>query len=211
MASHDLKAPLRGVSNLAQWLAEDLGEQASPTLLEYTRLMRGRIQRMEALIDGILAYSRAGRAAGHPEPVEVGGLLREVVELLAPPPDRQLLIGPGMPVLHADRAALQQVFMNLLGNAVQQGAQRVEVQVTAEGDLWHFCVADDGPGIAPALQERIWGMFQTLSARDRAEGTGIGLAVVRKIVQSRGGAAWVESDLGQGARFHFTWPRKDPT
>ncbi|WP_374676144.1 CHASE domain-containing protein [Ideonella sp.] len=208
VASHDLKAPLRGIANLAQWLVEDLGERASPEILEYTQLMKGRIHRMEALIDGILAYSRAGRAAGHPEPVDVAELLREVVELLAPPAGRPVEVAPGMPVLQTDRSTLQQVFLNLVGNALKHGAGPVQVGVRPEGATWHFWVRDDGPGIAPQYHERIWAMFQTLQSRDRVEGTGIGLSVVRKLVQSRGGRAWVESAEGEGATFHFTWPRQ---
>lgn len=209
VASHDLKAPLRGIANLAQWLVEDLGERASPEILEYTQLMKGRIHRMEALIDGILAYSRAGRAAGHPQRVEVAELLREVVELLAPPAGRPVEVAPGMPVLHTDRSTLQQVFMNLIGNAIKHGAGPVQVGARPEGPVWHFWVTDDGPGIAPQYHERIWAMFQTLQSRDQVEGTGIGLSVVRKLVQSRGGRTWVESAEGQGATFHFTWPRQE--
>jgi signal transduction histidine kinase len=210
VTSHDLKAPLRGIANLAQWIQEDLGEQGEQ-IAQYTRLLQGRVHRMEALIDGILQYSRAGRVLADPVQVDVGELLREVVELLAPPPGMRIEIVPPMPVVLADRTALQQVFMNLVGNALKHAAgERGEVRVAArdDGRCWEFSVADNGPGIPAQYQERIWAIFQTLEARDKVEGTGIGLSIVRKTVEARGGRAWVVSAEGAGATFFFTWPKQ---
>lgn len=208
-ASHDLKAPLRGISNLALWIEEELGESATDTVRGHIAKLRGRVHRMEALIEGILAYSRAGRTGNPPEPVAVGRLVRDVVDLLAPPPTLRIDVAPDLPVLHTERAMLQQVFMNLIGNAVKYagGASGcVTVAWAREGDWVSFTVADDGPGIAPAYQEKVWGIFQTLSPRDKVEGTGIGLALVKKVVESRGGRVWLDSAEGKGATFGFTWP-----
>jgi PAS domain S-box-containing protein len=208
-ASHDLKAPLRGIANLALWTEEELGEAATATVREYIAKLRGRVHRMEALIDGILAYSRAGRVAAPPEPVAVARLVRDVVDLLSPPAGLRIEVPPDLPVLQAERAMLQQVFMNLIGNAVKHAGGPggvVTVGWAREGDWFNFTVADDGPGIAPAFQDRIWGIFQTLAPRDKVEGTGIGLALVKKIVESRGGRVWLESAEGKGALFGFTWP-----
>ncbi|RYZ15682.1 MAG: ATP-binding protein, partial [Myxococcaceae bacterium] len=112
------------------------------------------------------------------------------------------------------RGTRQQVFMNLLGNAIKYGAGAdggtIEVSCREDGPLWSFRVTDHGPGIAPEHQERIFGIFQTLAARDRVEGTGIGLAIVKKLVERQGGTIRVESDVGQGASFVFTWPREPP-
>jgi PAS domain S-box-containing protein len=212
VASHDLKAPLRGIANLAQWIEEDLGDRVTGESAEHMRLLQGRVHRMEALIDGILNYSRAGRVRTPAEPVDTGSLVREVVELLAPGEGVEVEVEPDMPTLEAERVPLQQVFMNLIGNAVKYGrGERSDVKVRVEWrpvrDAYEFTVADDGPGIAPEYHERIWGIFQTLQARDKVEGTGIGLSVVRKIVESRGGEVWLRSAAGEGARFHFTWPR----
>jgi PAS domain S-box-containing protein len=212
IASHDLKAPLRGIANLAQWIQDDVGERLSGESSEHMRLLQGRVHRMEALIDGILAYSRAGRALSTREAVDVGGLVRDVIELLAPPSGFAIEVSPMMPVLEAERVPLQQVFMNLIGNAVKySGAGRAHASVTVEcrdlGDAFEFAISDDGPGIAPEYHERIWGIFQTLDARDQVEGTGIGLSVVKKIVETRGGRASVESAPGQGATFRFSWPK----
>ncbi len=210
VASHDLKAPLRGIASLADWIQEDLGERLSAESQEHMRLLEGRVHRMEALIDGILAYSRAGRVRESLEQVDVGALLRELVELLAPPPNAELTIEPGMPVLETERVPLQQVFMNLVGNAIKYGSRDhlvIAVGVSRHADLFEFTVQDNGAGIAPQFHERIWQIFQTLAPRDQIEGAGIGLSVVRKLVETRGGRAWVESDVGRGSTFHFTWPR----
>ena len=210
VASHDLKAPLRGIANLSQWIEDDLRETMTDDTREQLRLLRGRVRHMETLINGILDYSRAGRVRAQPEPVDVGQLLAECVELLAPPSEATLEVAPGMPTLNTERVPLQQVFLNLLGNALKHANPpevRVRVAAREVGDFWEFSVADDGPGIAAEHHARIWGLFQTLGTPNELESTGIGLSVVKKSVESRGGRAWLESTPGQGATFRFTWPR----
>jgi PAS domain S-box-containing protein len=209
IASHDLKAPLRGIANLSQWIEEDLGDDASDTVKSHLQLLRGRVHRMEALIDGILQYSRAGRARSESETVAVGRLVCDVIELIAPPDRVRFDVAPDLPVLVTERLLLQQVFQNLIANAVKYNPRpdaTVRVAGTATADGWRFSVSDNGPGIAPEFHERIWGVFQTLAPRDKVEGTGIGLALVKKIVESRGGSVRVDSAPGQGATFEFTWP-----
>ena len=174
------------------------------------RKREGRVHRLENLIDGILSYSRAGRVREKPEAIDVGKILREIIELLSPPPETRVEIAPDMPVLVTERAPLQQTFLNLIGNALKHaGGTDPEVRISARdaGPFWEFSVSDNGAGIAPEYHDRIWGIFQTLKARDKVEGTGIGLSVVQKIVQSKGGRAWVESAVGAGATFRFTWPK----
>ncbi|MDO9016974.1 MAG: ATP-binding protein [Deltaproteobacteria bacterium] len=213
VASHDLKAPLRGIASLAEWIEEDLGAQIPDGVRGHLGMLRGRVARLEGLIEGILAYSRAGRTGRAVVEVDVGALLAETVELLAPPPTATVTIEPGMPVLRTARAPLQQVFMNLIGNALKHAAgpaTAVRVSAREADGFWEFSVTDNGPGIAPAFHERIWGMFQTLKPRDEVEGTGIGLSVVRKTVTAMGGRAWVESADGVGSCFRFTWPAVPP-
>jgi light-regulated signal transduction histidine kinase (bacteriophytochrome) len=210
VASHDLKAPLRGIGNLAQWVLEDMEGEPPAKVKAHLDMMRGRVQRMEALIDGILAYSRAGRTRSAGQPVPVTEVLQEVLLLLAPPDTVRVEATTPLPVLWGERTALQQVLLNLLGNAIKHGIgtdTRIEVRAAEQDDHWQVTVQDNGPGVASQYHERIWGMFQTLQSRDRVEGTGIGLAVVRKIIQAHGGRTWVESEPGNGAAFHFTWPK----
>jgi signal transduction histidine kinase len=144
--------------------------------------------------------------------VDSGGLVREVIELLAPPGDVTIEVPARMPTVEAERVPLQQVFMNLIGNAIKftrAGRPDAVIRVGWRdvGDALEFAVTDNGPGIAPEYHERIWGIFQTLEARDKVEGTGIGLSVVRKVVETHGGRVWVESAPGQGATFRFAWPK----
>jgi PAS domain S-box-containing protein len=210
-ASHDLRAPLRGIANLAQWIEEDLQSQGSlrAETAEMLQLMRSRMHRMEALIEGLLEYSRAGRVRQTPERVDTRQLVRDTVDLLAPGDDVTVTIDPALPAITTPRAPLQQVFLNLIGNALKHAKRhdaRVVVSAVQAGPSCEFSVTDNGPGIPPEFHERIWGIFQTLEARDKVEGTGIGLALVKKIVESHGGRAWLESQPGQGATFKFLWP-----
>ncbi|HEX8212400.1 MAG TPA: PAS domain S-box protein [Longimicrobium sp.] len=211
VASHDLKAPLRGISNISTWIEEDLGGEVSPEVREHMELLRGRVHRMEGLIEGILQYSRAGRMKENAVRVDTAELVEEVVELIAPPEGVRVEVAGGMPVVHTERLPLQQVFMNLIGNAVKYAGGdaplvRVESRESEEG-MCEFAVIDNGPGIAPEYHERIFGIFQMLEARDKVEGTGIGLSIVKKLVESRGGRVWVESEEGAGSTFRFLWPQ----
>ena len=210
VASHDLKAPLRGIANLSQWIEEDLGDSAPPDVAEKMALVRGRVQRLEALIDGILQYSRAGRVRSQIELVDIGALLTDVIELLAPPPEVTITIDPSMPVISTERTPLQQVFMNLISNAIKYNRQpgaTIHISAQDRHDRYAFSIADNGPGIEPQYHERIFGIFQTLESRDRVEGTGIGLSVVKKTVELHGGSVTVDSALGEGATFTFEWPK----
>lgn len=210
ITSHDLRAPLRGIANLSLWIEEDMGERFTPEAHKQMEMLRGRVHRMEAMIDGILEYSRVGRVKVAAERVDVHQLLQEVIDLLAPPERLSIEIGDGMPVVLGRKLRLQQVFLNLLGNAIKyhdKPAGRVVVACKDAGELFEFSVADDGPGIEPQYFEKIFVIFQTLQPRDKVEGTGIGLSVVKKIVEGEGGTITVESEPGRGTTFRFTWPR----
>lgn len=206
--SHDLKAPLRGVKNLTSWLVEDLGERLDDGSRDHLRLLGSRVERMGAYIDGILEYSRAGRAGSEPETVAVAELMANVIDLLGPGPDSRVTVPADLPTLETERYPLQQVFQNLVANALRHGGPAVQVTIEWEDAAPDpvFCVCDDGPGIPADQRERIFEVFATLKPRDRVEGAGIGLAVVKKIIERRGGRIWVDSELGAGAAFSFTWP-----
>jgi PAS domain S-box-containing protein len=214
VTSHDLKAPLRGIANLSRWIEEDMGERITPDVSKMLELMRGRVERMEKLIAGLLAYSRIGRERAAVEAVDSGAVVREAVELLSPPEGFVVEMAPGMPMVRAVRVRLVQVFMNLIGNAIKHrdsqtapGRVRVSWGDAGEG-LYEFRVADDGPGIDPRYHDRVFAIFQTLEPRDRVEGSGIGLALVKKIVEGAGGTIRIESEGGKGCVFVFTWPKR---
>ncbi|RYE78881.1 MAG: PAS domain-containing sensor histidine kinase, partial [Myxococcales bacterium] len=211
VASHDLRAPLRGLANLATWIEEDLGEVVTDEARERFELMRGRVGHLDRMITGLLDFATAGRTQAEPEAIDSRTLLTQVVELLAPPAHLTLTLGEPMPTFVTERLPLQQVLMNLLGNAIKytpQADATLRVDATGEGSFVHFTITDNGPGIDPRDHERIWGIFQKLRSRKEVEGSGIGLAVVKKVVESRGGRVWVESTLGHGATYHVLWPRQ---
>jgi PAS domain S-box-containing protein len=218
VASHDLKAPLRAIDSLAGWLEEDLGPALKDENRKHLSLLRQRTKRMERLLEDLLAYSRAGRVTADVAPVAIPHLVAEIAELLNPPAgfSVQLLPTGTAPAGFATAVTpLRQVLYNLVANAVKhhdraQGA--IEVGVESKGDLVEFTVADDGPGIAPEFHRRIFGMFQTLRPRDEVEGSGMGLAMVERIVTRYGGQVTVECRQPRGSMFRFTWPQtiKEP-
>lgn len=212
VASHDLKAPLRAIGNLAGWIAEDAGTVLPSPSLVHLQKLQGRVLRMERLLDDLLTYSRIGRRDGTSETVNTEVLLQDILYLLAPPPGFAVTVMSELPVLHTLRTPLELVLRNLISNAIkhhhqpQQGA--VQIQARDSGDFVEFQIYDNGPGIDPKYHERIFGMFQTLRPRDEVEGSGMGLAIVKRAVEYHGGAIQVESSLGTGTTFRFTWPKQ---
>lgn len=209
--SHDLKAPLRGIGNLASMLEEDLAPHLDASCHTNFELMRGRARRLENMIDGVLRYCRAGRADERAVHVDVGALVRELLELVATPAKIEITVDP-LPTIATARVPLEQVFINLIGNAIKHGsgpAPRIVVGGAPASSGYEFFVRDNGPGIAREYHDKIWGVFRTLASRDTVDTTGVGLAIVRRIVESRGGRVWVESAPGEGATFRFTWPIVD--
>jgi light-regulated signal transduction histidine kinase (bacteriophytochrome) len=210
ITSHDLKAPLRGIANLASWIREDLGDGLPEETAEHIRLLGNRVHRMEALIDAVLAYSRAGRVSTKPEPVDTRALVHEIVELL-PPTRARIVADPSLPAFTTARVPLQQSLMNLITNAVKHNTNpQPEVHVSCRDDGPHFelSVRDNGPGIDPRYHDKIFVIFQMLESRDKTNGTGIGLALVKKNVESVGGSVRVESEPGHGATFLVRWPKQ---
>lgn len=209
-ASHDLRAPLRGISNLATWVEEDLGMATPKKVREHIAMLKGRASRMDKLINGLLELARVGRARQKAERVDVTELLHETIDLLSAPEQSRILIVGAMPTMTAERFAMQQVFLNLIGNAIQHaGRKDVVVRVTCSerSDEYEFAVADNGVGIPLEHHERVWQIFQTLQARDIVESTGIGLTIVRKQVEANGGRAWIDPQTTAGATLRFTWPK----
>ncbi|AKQ46295.1 histidine kinase [Rufibacter radiotolerans] len=210
VVSHDLKAPLRGIENASRWVEEDMGKELPEHIQEYLMMMRIRVHRMENLINGILALARIGRSNLEEETVDVQNLLYEVIDMLNPPSGFQVHLPGRLPKVRAAKVELQQVFSNLISNAIKYHHDQIgniTVGYHELADQHEFSVTDDGPGIDEEYHDRIFVLFQTLQERDAVESTGVGLAIVKKIVERRGGSIKVASRMGKGSVFTFTWPK----
>ncbi len=211
VVSHDLKAPLRGIKTLAGWIIADCADQLGAEAKEQLSLLLNRVDRMHDLIDGILQYSRIGRITEEETRVDLSELVPQVVDLLAAPEHIEITIRDELPVVECGRTRITQVFQNVISNAIKyMDKPRGHITIGCSGDegCWTFRVTDNGPGIDEKYHERIFQLFQTLSPRDDRESTGIGLTLVKKIVELNGGRVWVESALGEGSTFFFTLPQR---
>jgi signal transduction histidine kinase len=210
IASHDLKAPLRAIKTLADWISTDYADKLDQDGQEQLKLLRQRVDRMHNLIDGILQYSRVGRVREKLVDVELDKLLPEIIDTLAPPAHIKIVVETELPTVKCEETRITQVFQNLLSNAVKymdKPEGTIKVGCAEEGEFWKFSIADNGPGIEKKHWERIFKIFQTLLPRDEFESTGIGLTVVKKIVEQYSGRIWLESEFGQGTTFFFTFPK----
>jgi signal transduction histidine kinase len=210
-ASHDLRSPLRAIHHLASWIHEDAAALLPAASRVHLDKLQGRVLRLERMLDDLLAYSRAGRSHYPTEWVNLTTLVQETIELLAPPPGMMISTFSRPDLVLTERVPLEIVLRNLVGNAIKHHDRPDEGRITiglAEEARWLvFSITDDGPGIDPAEQARIFQLFQTLRPRDEVEGSGMGLALVKKTVESRGGQVTVASAVGQGATFRFYWPK----
>jgi PAS domain S-box-containing protein len=218
VVSHDLKAPLRAVANLSQWIEDDLEGQLTADTQSQMNLLRSRVNRMSSTIDGLLDYARVGRSEDAVELVELAGLLADVIDSVAPPPTFTIDLPAELPTLSTKRTPLFQVFVNLVGNGIKHHhseAGTIQISIlqrrgyanAERGDFYEFAIADDGSGIAPEHHDRMFKIFQAVNPQNRSDSTGIGLAIVKKIVEAEGGMIWLESELGKGTTFYFTWPK----
>jgi PAS domain S-box-containing protein len=210
VASHDLKAPMRGIENLVTWIEEDLTGVLTEDTRANMELLKNRVKRLESLLDDLLTYSRAGREDLVAERVDTGALVAELAVLVSPPEGFEIVGRPDLPVLYTPRAALTQAFQNLLSNAIKHhdhpASGHVWVDARQEGSTIEFIVTDDGPGIPEQFRGRVFGMFQTLRPRDDVEGSGMGLAIVKKLVERQRGKVWLTEGEQRGLVVHFTWP-----
>jgi signal transduction histidine kinase len=210
VVSHDLKAPLRAISNLSMWIEEDLEGELEEDTSNNLILLRNRVQRMNNFIDGLLEYSRAGKVKAEKNAVNVSQLLSEIIDSLAPSSAFTITIDDKMPILQTEAILLQQVFSNLISNALKHHDRdrgNVKISVEEREPYYRFSIADNGRGIAAEHQEKIFEIFQTLREKDATDSTGIGLSIVKKIVENQGGKIWLESELGMGSTFFFTWSK----
>jgi PAS domain S-box-containing protein len=209
IASHDLKAPLRAIDHLSEWIAEDIKATASDDTLENLSLLRGRVNRLHDLVEGLLAYSRVGRAHHETEPVDTRAMIAEIVDSLDLPAFFAVDCVGDMPVLETRAVPLRRVLQNLISNGIRHHDRvegRIRISAKKANHSWEFRVADDGPGIPPQFHSRIFEIFQTLQTRDDLDSSGVGLAIVKKTVEDHGGHVWVESKPPErGSCFGFRW------
>lgn len=218
VASHDLRSPLRGIADLVEWINGDLAGmpiEAPPEVQRNLERVSQRIGRMERLIDDLLSYARAGRAATEFTQIDLSTLVREVLEIQPLPAGFTIALDVAVPPFQATRTPLETVLRNLLSNAVKhhdRGRGHIRVVARADDSYCEISVIDDGPGVAEGAKERIFKLFQTATARERG-GSGIGLALTKRLVEVHGGRIMITSpvpdadDAARGTAMRFWWPR----
>ncbi len=212
VASHDLQAPIRAVTSFADAVSRRYGDALDERGQAYLRQIVENGEHMKRLVDDLLTYARVSREQHPMVPTDANEVFDMVVRRLGPDVEAlgASVTRGGLPVVLADAQQLDQLLQNLVSNALkyhrEDAAPEVRVTARREGTFWRFAVADNGLGIEPQYFDRIFGMFQRLHGRGQYEGTGIGLAVCRRIVQRHGGRLWVESEPGRGSTFLFTLP-----
>ncbi|AFY92131.1 sensor histidine kinase [Chamaesiphon minutus] len=208
VTAHDLKAPLRAIASLSEWVEEELDKCISPGTRSQMQLIRRRVYRMQSLLDSLLAYSRAGRTQNPVVNVDVNRLLEKILRGLNPPATFTIDIANLMPTFATRTQPLEQVFFHLIDNAIRHHPTQMGVVAISAidlGDRYEFAIADNGEGIEPQYHQKIYQIFQTLKPRDLEENIGAGLAIVKKIVTAEGGTIRLESEPGNGSTFRFTW------
>ena len=207
VVSHDLRAPLRGISSVVSWLSESYAHLLDNQGRKYLGLIVSQTRRLNDLIEGILRYSRMGRSQGDPQWLDSSTFVGKIINDLSPPRTISVSAENPLPFIFYDTLFLQQVLQNLLINAIKHLGKpkgKVVISCLDIGDFWEFCVKDNGVGIEERHFERIFKMFQSLKPRDEMKSTGIGLSLVKRIVENNGGKLRVESVLGEGSAFFFT-------
>ncbi len=212
IVSHDLKDPLRMIQRLAQWVSDDYADKLDKKGKEQLDLILNQVNRMYNLINGILKYSRVGYLAEQKVHINLNDLMPQIIDTVSAPENITIVVENELPVIESEQTRITWVFQILLSNAVKcmdKSQGQVRISCVEEDDFWKFSVADNGPGIEEELFEKIFQMFQTTEPQDKIESTGIGLSLVKKIVETYGGKIWSESKLGQGTTFLFTLPKQN--
>lgn len=210
ITAHDLKTPLRAIGTLADWLSVDYADKFDAQGKENVRLLVTKAKQMSSLIDDILRYSSAGQNIQKSQEVDLNRLLSEVIEEIAPPEHIEVMIENPLPTMICKKTHIIQIFQNLLSNAAKymdKPKGQIKIGCADQDDMWKFSVADNGPGVEKKYFDKIFKIFQTLSPREDIESTGIGLSIVKKLVELNKGTVWVESEVGKGSTFFFTLPK----
>lgn len=205
IVSHDLKSPLRSISALSTWIYEDYKDVLDAAGKHNLHLMQEKVAAMDKLIQGILEYSTANNSALDKAQVDLNQVVANIGDTIFIPEHVQLLVPKELPVILADATKMQQLFQNIIGNAVMHIEREkglVEVLFSESESHWSFTIKDNGVGIPKEYHEKIFQIFQSIGNKERS--TGIGLSIVKKIIDRYGGEIWVDSEVGTGTAFHFT-------
>lgn len=211
ITAHDLKTPLRAIGTLAEWLSKDYADKFDKKGKQNIRMLVTRAKQMSALVDDILRYSRVGYEITKKQRVDLNAVLSEVIAGINPPGNIEITLENELPVLTCEKIHTIQIFQNLLSNAVKymdKSRGQIKIGCVEHDAFWKFSVTDNGCGIEKRYFERIFKLFQTLTPCDGVENTGVGLSIVKKIVEMNGGSISVESEVGKGSTFAFTLPKK---
>jgi len=211
ITAHDLKTPLRGIGTLAEWFSTDYADKFDEQGQKQVKMLVERAKLADKLVDCVLQYSSAGRLRDKQEQLDLNIVLPEVICEIDPPENIEITFENELPILMCKKTHIRQVFHNLLSNAVKHMDKekgQIKIGCTEDECFWKFSVADNSPGIDQKYFKKIFKIFQTLSSSDKAESTGIGLPIAKKIVNMNAGRIWVESEVGEGSTFFFTLPKQ---
>lgn len=207
--THDLKAPLGGIGRLSEWLATDYAPKLDPSGVSLVGEIRARVRKLHAIIEGIVAITRVGRTTESDSEVDLNEMIADITRLLDPPPNVSVVIPEPLPSISGAPHQIRQVFQNLLDNAIKFSDKpdgRIRILSRREGNSWEFSVIDNGPGIPARFHDKIFRLFQRLDLLPNRPGTGVGLSLIKRIIEARGGQIHLVSEEGAGTTFRFTWP-----
>lgn len=208
--AHDLKVPLRGVNQLAEWISDDYSDVLDKKGKTNLKLLKKRTKFMNDIIQALLDYSKIGKAKSKIEHIDFNNLLENVIHSISPPPNVKIIIENKLPKYRGDSTLLSQIFENLISNAIKYTDKSVviiKINCTDENNKWKFSISDNGPGIEEKYFDKIFQMFETLDHKKTYRSTGIGLTIAKKIVEAEEGKIWIESEIGKGTIFYFTLPK----
>ncbi|MEL6257100.1 MAG: ATP-binding protein [Bacteroidota bacterium] len=209
VVSHDLKAPLRSIKMLSDWIGEDYADELGEEGKEQFELLKGKVDHMKDLINGILEYSQMGRRNSEEKTVNLNKMLEGMIDILAPQEHIEINVACNLPHIHINEVSIGQVFQNLLSNSIKymdKEEGKIEIGFKESRNRLTFWLKDNGPGIAQKDFQKIFRIFETLGKKS-FESTGVGLAIVKKILSNYNGKIWLESEVGKGSTFYFSLPK----
>jgi signal transduction histidine kinase len=209
LVSHDLKSSIRSLSALLSWIKEDCGEKIGEESVDNLNLMEEKIEKMDKFLEDIINYSEIGTKSLKSNTIDLNKKVAKIIDSIHIPKNISIVVKGNLPVLKADARKLRQVFQNLISNAVNFNNKEVglvEIGVEETEDLYTFSIQDNGPGIPEEYHEKIFNTFTTLGYQEKS--TGMGLSIVKRVLDLYGGEIWLKSEVAKGTTFYFTIPKK---